>query len=271
MITIFTCPKPFVGHIGTIQRNAIMSWKALHSSPEIILFGDEIGTEDISKELGLFHISDTRKNRYGTPQLDDVFKKAYQNAHYDILCFVNADIILLQDFIEAIEKARDLKNRFLLVGQRWDIDLNIPEIPSDEKMYSYLETYGKLHPRAGSDFFVFPKDVIINIPALSVGRAGWDNWMIYNAIETGIPTIDISPVSKVIHQNHDYKHVKDSTGTAYENPESDENLKYIIGRPFTLDDSIYTLTPNGLKRDILKNVFTCFKIIVRKLREKGWK
>ena len=27
MITFFTTPKPFLGHIGIIQRNAIESWK----------------------------------------------------------------------------------------------------------------------------------------------------------------------------------------------------------------------------------------------------
>ena len=31
MLTIFTIPKPFIGHIGVIQRNAIMSWLASDS------------------------------------------------------------------------------------------------------------------------------------------------------------------------------------------------------------------------------------------------
>ena len=33
MLTIFTIPKPFVGHIGVIQRNAIISW--LNLSPKM--------------------------------------------------------------------------------------------------------------------------------------------------------------------------------------------------------------------------------------------
>ena len=41
MLTIFSTPKPFRGHIGVIQRNAIESWKRIHPDVEIILFGDE--------------------------------------------------------------------------------------------------------------------------------------------------------------------------------------------------------------------------------------
>ena len=53
MITIFTIPKPFKGHINTIQRNAIQSWMQLKPECEIILFGDDYGVSDIAKEFGL--------------------------------------------------------------------------------------------------------------------------------------------------------------------------------------------------------------------------
>ena len=39
MITLFTLPKPFVGHIGMIQRNAIQSWTRLHPDIDILMFG----------------------------------------------------------------------------------------------------------------------------------------------------------------------------------------------------------------------------------------
>ncbi len=56
MITIFTIPKPFKGHISVIQKNAIKSWTLLEPSCEIILFGDEEGAEEIAQELSLRHI-----------------------------------------------------------------------------------------------------------------------------------------------------------------------------------------------------------------------
>jgi hypothetical protein len=41
MLTLFTTAKPFEGHSGVIQRNALKSWKLLHPDIEIILFGDD--------------------------------------------------------------------------------------------------------------------------------------------------------------------------------------------------------------------------------------
>lgn len=35
----FTTAKPFVGHNGVIQRNALRSWTLLHPGVEVILFG----------------------------------------------------------------------------------------------------------------------------------------------------------------------------------------------------------------------------------------
>jgi hypothetical protein len=52
MITFFTTPKPFRGHIGVIQRNAIESWKRIHPSAEVILFGDEVSVTPASPSQG---------------------------------------------------------------------------------------------------------------------------------------------------------------------------------------------------------------------------
>jgi hypothetical protein len=43
MLTIFSTPKPFHGHSGIIQRNALKSWTLLHPDVEVILFGIEDG------------------------------------------------------------------------------------------------------------------------------------------------------------------------------------------------------------------------------------
>ena len=93
MLTIFTIPKPFAGHIGVIQRNAIMSWLALIPACEIILFGDEPGIQEIAQEFGIVHVPEIRKTQYGTPFLDDVFNQAQQIAHHNVVCYCNADII----------------------------------------------------------------------------------------------------------------------------------------------------------------------------------
>ena len=52
MITFFSTPKPFRGHIGVIQRNAIQSWRLTHPDAEVILFGDEAGAAEVARRAG---------------------------------------------------------------------------------------------------------------------------------------------------------------------------------------------------------------------------
>lgn len=271
MITIFSCPKPFIGHINIIQRNAIQSWRLLNPSVEIILFGDEEGTAEIAQEFGICHISGIKKNSYGTPLLDDVFQKAHQEACNDLLCYVNADIILLQDFLQAVKQAETLKDNFLLVGQRWDVSVdflwNFSVDNWEERIHEHIKEHANLHPPMGSDFFVFSRESFLDIPSFAVGRAGWDNWMIYHASKNGIPVIDVTPVTTIIHQNHDYQHVKQSTDNTYENPESVENRKIIgdVNNIFILDDATFVLTSQGLKRNTIKKIIKYVKIKKTKL------
>src|SRR5271167_1840918 len=98
MITFFTTPKPFVGHIGVIQRNAIESWKRVHPTAEVLLFGDEQGAADTARELGIRHIPEVKRNAHGTKFLSPIFDGAQDLARHNLLCYINCDIILLSDF-----------------------------------------------------------------------------------------------------------------------------------------------------------------------------
>ena len=104
MVTIFCIPKAFKGHIGIIQRNAIKSWALLHPSCEIILCADEPGTEDVAREFDTQYIPHITRNEYGTPLLNSAFETAQNKANHPILCYVNADIILMSDFLTAIQR-----------------------------------------------------------------------------------------------------------------------------------------------------------------------
>src|SRR5882672_10027794 len=119
MLTIFTVPKPFDGHIGTIKRNAIQSWSCLRPECQVLLCGDEAGTAEAAATLGADRIPAVDRNEFGTPLLSSVFSAAEARAERDLLCYVNADILLLSDFAEAVTRVAESKRRFLMVGQRW--------------------------------------------------------------------------------------------------------------------------------------------------------
>ena len=254
MLTIFTIPKPFRGHITIIQRNAIQSWLRLRPVCELILFGDDEGTAEVADEFGVRYIPEVARNEYGTPLINDLFAKAQTLANSDFLCYVNADIILMSDFMEAVQQITSWRRRFLIVGQRWDIDLdklwNFENNDWEKKLRSYVAKHGVIHPPSGSDYFIFPKGILRTLPPFAVGRPGWDNWVIYHARAIGIPVIDATPMVTVVHQNHDYSHVFNKTDEPWEGPESNLN-RDLIGswdRVFTLQDANWVLTPQGLRR-----------------------
>src|SRR3989304_3454261 len=113
MFTLFAIPKAFRDHAGLIQRNALRSWTLLEPRPEILLFGDDEGTAEIAAELAVQHVPEVKRNRFGTPNLGDCFTLARKIAANPILCYVNADIILMNDLVDAVHKIAAWSSQFL--------------------------------------------------------------------------------------------------------------------------------------------------------------
>src|ERR1700748_869526 len=118
MLTFFTTAKPFVGHIDIIQRNAIRSWQKLHPDVEILLMGDDAGAEEVFAELGLRHISDVRRDEYGTEDLSVHYDQAQKSARHELLCHINCDIILTGNFLRAVKEVTERDKKFLMGGRR---------------------------------------------------------------------------------------------------------------------------------------------------------
>src|SRR5512139_4033714 len=101
LITLFSAPKPFTNpHIATIQRNAIRSWTLL-PDVEVILLGEETGLAEAAHELGVKHLPNVARNEAGTPLISSMFQWAREYSDNQLLCIINADIILFPDFVEA--------------------------------------------------------------------------------------------------------------------------------------------------------------------------
>lgn len=250
MITLFATPKPFRGHIEVIQRNAIRSWMLLRPACEIILFGDEEGTSKVAAEFRVKHVSDVARNEYGTPLVSDLFEQTQRLTTHDLFCYVNADIILLNDFSIAMQRIPF--RRFLMVGQRWDLDLNQPLDCSqpdwESRLRQYAHRHGNLHSPSGIDYFVFTRGLWGKIPPFAIGRTVWDNWLIYGARARSAAVVDATQVVTAIHQNHDYGHVPDGVAGAWQGPEAQRNRALAGGydRVFMLRDATWLLTSRWL-------------------------
>jgi len=252
-LTIFTAPKPFTNpHITTIQRNAIQSWLHLGEGVRVLLIGDEAGMAEIATELGIAHLPQVQRNRDGTPLVSSIFELARQNSPDPLLAYLNADILLTPAFLAPVSQVAAQVERFLIVGQRWDLDVRQPVDFStgwDEQLMMDLQKRGRLHPPMGSDYFVFPRSCFTKMPQFAIGRAGWDNWMFTHARLQAWPVVNATQAITIIHQDHDYSHLPGGQ-PHYRLPETTENIRLAGGRRaiFTLLDADYTLQGGALRR-----------------------
>lgn len=247
MLTIFTIPKAFTDkHINLIQRKAIRSWLALRPRCEVVLVGDDSGVAKAAKELKVKHIAKVARNQFNTPLVNSAFGSVRKMAKNNILGFINADIILRTDLKQVFKHLPE--KDFLIVGRRTqDTQKHLRGVPTERRG---LLGGGELASPEAIDYFIFPKESFKNLPPFAVGRAGWDNWMIYEARRKKMMTIDVTSLITAIHQTHDYAHQVDQGENRQTGPEAKKNLELAagMGHIFTIEDTERELTKDGLKK-----------------------
>ena len=227
MLTLFACPKPFGGHIGTIQRSAIRSWAQLAPEVEIILFGDEPGTAEVAS--------------------------AQRRAFHPVLCYINSDIILTGAILQAVRVVAALQAPFLMVGRRWALDVREELVFEDgweENLGRRVGTHGRLDKADAIDYFCFRPGLWGDLPSFLIGRTGWDNWLIYRARARGAMVVDATATVLAVHQDHDYTHLAGGWNAAWKGPEAQANRE--LAGPeehrFTLDDATHLLVNGALRK-----------------------
>lgn len=193
--------------------------------------GDEPGTAEAAAEYGIRHFPEVACSPQGTPYISSMFQLARQASAAPYLMISNADILFLPDLLKALKKVARQSRDFLIISRRWDLDLTGPLDFSpgwDEKLKSEVESRGNLHAPVGSDYFLFPRHLLTDMPEFTIGRSGWDNWTIYRARKAGWDVIDITRAVTVIHQNHDYSHLPGGQ-PPYDLPETKDNVRLAGG------------------------------------------
>jgi hypothetical protein len=282
LLTVFSAPKQFTNpHINVIQRNAIQSWLHLGSDVNVILVGEEEGLSAAANDLGVRYLPEVERNEWGTPLVSSIFNLARGASESQFMAYVNADILLMPDFVEMTKNVASQTKDFLMVGQRWDLDVThlLDFVENwDHQLREMTQTNGELHRPAGSDYFVYPRTLFVDIPDFAIGRAGWDNWMIYKALKNRWNVIDATPSLMVVHQNHDYSHLPGGV-PHYELEETNINAALGGGHVnmyMTLDTN-YELV-NGIVRQsrwnrdrILRRLERCFRPTDDENRGYRWK
>jgi hypothetical protein len=254
MLTFFTTAKAFVGHSDVIQRNALKSWKLVHPDVEVIVFGDDAGAAEVCRELGLRHEPRVAKNTFGTNRVDDMFARAQELSRHRLVCYVNCDIVLTREFAEAARRVEAWRERFLMVGRRWDTEvttaIDFSRADWDSELVKAARTHGYQRAEYNIDYFLFSRGLFATLPPLAIGRFAWDNYLVWNARAAGEVVVDVSEVVPAIHQNHDYGHYPGGMQALWHGDEAKLNLQ-LAGHGKhrrTIDDAQYLLTGSGVVR-----------------------
>lgn len=215
MLTIFTTCKTFEGITGIHQRNALKSWRKIFPDADIIIFGDENGTESIADKIAAQRVTGLKRGAYGTPYVNEIFYRAQQMTSFARMCYINADIVLTSSFKWMIEKVSDCLyenkwNNFLTIGQRWDVhfdkEINFDDSDWEGKIISFANEHGKIHWSSGIDYFFFLKGLFDEVPPFLIARMGWDNWLPWYALRRKeVPLLDGTKIAFIIHLEHSRK------------------------------------------------------------------
>jgi hypothetical protein len=246
VLSIVTVPKPFSGRVGEIQRNAIESWSALAPDVQVILVGDEPGTAEAAREAGADHVAGIARNERGTPRLDSAFALASTVARSRLWCLANADVVLLDDFASAVRRVSSAFDSFLMIGECRDLDVADAGVRDAQSRHALrvraLES-GRLRGWAALDYFVFPRGLFDPLPPFLIGRACFDNWLVWRARERRHPVVDATRAVVAVHQSHDYSHVAGGLEEAYYGEEARHNERLAGGREhiYSLHDATHRL------------------------------
>jgi len=256
LLTIFTTPKPFTKpNIDVIQNNALLSWVNLGKEVEVLLIGEEEGVAKAAVQYGIRFFQEVKRNQLGTPLISSMFNLARINSKSPYLAIINTDILLLPDIIQTLKIVLTQFEKFVIAGQRWDLEVK-EKLNFSGDFYTQLiqmnKQSGRLHPPMGSDYFIFPRECYVDVPDFAIGRAGWDNWMLFKSRWEGWPLIDASRDITIIHQDHDYSHLANGQ-PHYRLPETKQNVLLAGGDQtiFTLVDATHEIDNGQIKNSRL--------------------
>ena len=253
MITLFSTPKNFTGIFSHIQLNALRSWRSISPDIQIIIFGDSKGSQEAALKIKADYIPKVRCSQKGTPYASDLFKQAKELAKFPILTFINADIILPNNFLNSVSLVSNSFSNYLMIGHRWDREvdecIDFENSEKNELFWNKFKNEGEMHAPSGIDYFVFNKDLWKSIPDFIIGRPGFDNWLIWKARRKLIPVVDASEEMIVVHQNHHFNfHNLKVDPKINPEEEGESNKKIHGGKTLNILDSTYKLEGNSVKK-----------------------
>jgi len=259
-ITIFTTCKPFEGEVGVLQRKALETWSRLEPGCDVLVVGNEPGVRECCESFGLRHYPDVKQSEWGTPFLDSLFRIAENISTSDVLCYVNADILLTSELPRALARVQEAFERFLVIARRWNVGVErvcaYSPMEGDAALAELAQTYGSVEPvYGGGDLFAFPRGFWRTLPPYLMGRGRWDSGLILEARRLGACVIDVTSAVTAVHPLHAYPQPGKAGELSPRAEEMSHNAQ-LLGGPecvFSAVNSTHVATAGGFQRNRPRN------------------
>jgi hypothetical protein len=185
-VAIVTVPKAFRGAASASQDAALRSWTSLRPRVEILLASRDEGVADAAERFGAQHLSGVAVNELGTPLLNSVLAQAEVATAADVLVLVNADILLFDDLLAAIDRMSGVFGEFLMIGRRSNMNATLTSLAHDaaaaasfRRLRRLARAHAAQHSRWALDYFIMTRGILgAHVPAFAFGRPAYDNWIV---------------------------------------------------------------------------------------------
>lgn len=181
-----------VGKRAMIEKNTRRCWDALSPRVHTVWFHDELDT-----------------NAQGTPILSAMYQEAMRRyTGADTYTYVNGDLLVDDGFVATADavvvavRQRKIKSRFLVVGQRTNVNWKDRGDFKPELFDEYFRA-GALFETNAEDYFMVSETSFDwdKIPPFVIGRPGYDNWLVDQAFHApDMVLIDATRTIRAVHQ-----------------------------------------------------------------------
>jgi hypothetical protein len=225
---------------------------------EIVLVGDEAGSAQVARELNCIHEPQLAYTRFGRPLVSSVIEAGERHAPHELICYINADVILTDALTSAVRQLAGLREQWVMVGRRWNVEIegawDFSEADSTERLTELAHRAGRLTGPSAIEYFVYKRGLWGAIPPFGKGSGREDNWLIHRALSLNAILVDATDAVLAVHQNHDPPRLSGSKYTTTpEFPDREANDRILEQNRISdvlgfIDDATHVLDEAGLRR-----------------------
>lgn len=212
-VEIFSAPGPFVGEGKVRNEQAIRSWLRLIPKPKVTLLGHQIGYDEAARDFGISIERRVDNTFMRVPMFNSMIHRA-NNSDATISVLINGDILLNQDFMQALKRVAASFEHFLAVGARYDVDGMPEEYDARDplsmgRIRSYVRSFGTLQGYEAMDVWAWnsdgPRLYDPVMPHFVFGRRKYENWLTHETITAGRrQVVDISETCLALRIRSEY-------------------------------------------------------------------